>query len=89
MRDLTFSNAGLTKNDTIQLMTTIDRRFMAGLAYLVGAVELGAGIIRVGNGIPELQWDSIKRMNPTCCMAVPFFLNETNRLCRSTRHRLS
>lgn len=71
---LTFSNAGLTKDDTIQLMTTIDRRFMAGLAYFLGAVELGAGIVRVGNGIPELQWDTIKRMNPTCCMAVPSFL---------------
>ncbi|MCB9017416.1 MAG: AMP-binding protein [Paludibacteraceae bacterium] len=71
---LTFSNAGLTKDDTIQLMTTIDRRFMAGLAYFLGAVELGAGIIRVGNGIPELQWDTIQRMHPTCCMAVPSFL---------------
>ncbi len=71
---LTFTNAGLTKKDTIQLMTTIDRRFMAGLAYFLGAVELGAGIVRVGNGIPELQWDSINRMNPTACIAVPSFL---------------
>lgn len=71
---LTFTNAGLTKEDTIQLMTTIDRRFMAGLAYFLGAVELSAGIVRVGNGIPELQWDSILRMNPTACIAVPSFL---------------
>jgi phenylacetate-CoA ligase len=71
---LTFTNAGLTKKDTIQLMTTIDRRFMAGLAYFLGAVELGAGIVRVGNGIPELQWDSILRMNPTACIVVPSFL---------------
>lgn len=70
----TFINAGLTKDDTIQLMTTIDRRFMAGLAYFLGAVDLGAGIVRVGNGIPELQWDTIQRMKPTCCMAVPSFL---------------
>jgi phenylacetate-CoA ligase len=71
---LTFTNAGLTKNDTIQLMTTIDRRFMAGLAYFLGAVELGAGVIRVGNGIPELQWDTINRINPSACIAVPSFL---------------
>ena len=38
-------------------MTTIDRRFMAGLAYYMGARELGMGVARVGNGIPELQWD--------------------------------
>jgi phenylacetate-CoA ligase len=71
---LTFDNAGLTKNDIIQEMTTIDRRFMAGLAYFLGAVDLGAGIIRVGNGIPELQWDTINRMHPTVCMVVPSFL---------------
>jgi phenylacetate-CoA ligase len=71
---LTFTNAGLTKDDTIQLMTTIDRRFMAGLAYFLGAVQLESGIIRVGNGIPELQWDTINRIHPTACVAVPSFL---------------
>lgn len=71
---LTFSAAGLTKKDIIQEMTTIDRRFMAGLAYFLGAVELGAGVVRVGNGIPELQWDTINRIKPTVCMVVPSFL---------------
>ncbi len=71
---LTFSAAGLTKSDIIQEMTTIDRRFMAGLAYFLGAVELGAGVVRVGNGIPELQWDTINRIHPTVCMVVPSFL---------------
>ena len=55
-------------------MTTIDRRFMAGLAYYMGARELGMGVIRVGNGIPELQWDTIRRIHPTCGMVVPSFL---------------
>lgn len=71
---LSFKTAGCTGDDIIQLMTTIDRRFMAGLAYFLGARELGAGIIRVGNGIPELQWDTILRNNPTCCIVVPSFL---------------
>lgn len=70
---LTFTNAGLTKEDTIQLMLTLDKRFMAGMAYYLGAVELGAGVVRVGNGIPELQWDTIHRLQPTTCMAVPSF----------------
>ena len=30
---LSFSTAGCTPDDVLQLMTTIDRRFMAGLAY--------------------------------------------------------
>lgn len=69
-----FTMAGLKKGDIMQLMTTIDRRFMAGLAYFMGARELGCGIIRVGNGIPELQWDTINRVKPTVCMVVPSFL---------------
>lgn len=69
-----FTMAGWTKEDTMQLMTTIDRRFMAGLAYFMGARELGCGVIRVGNGIPELQWDTINRIKPTVCMVVPSFL---------------
>lgn len=71
---LSFSTAGCTADDVIQLMTTIDRRFMAGLAYFLGARSLGCGIARVGNGIPELQWDTIHRINPTVCMVVPSFL---------------
>ncbi len=71
---LSFTTAGCTRDDIMQLMTTLDRRFMAGFAYYMGARELGAGIVRVGNGIPELQWDTIRRINPTFCMVVPSFL---------------
>ncbi|MEM9142568.1 MAG: AMP-binding protein [Bacteroidota bacterium] len=66
--------AGVTKNDVIQLTTTIDRRFMAGLAYFLGARKLGAGIIRVGAGIPELQWDTIQKFKPSYLIVVPSFL---------------
>jgi phenylacetate-CoA ligase len=70
---LSYETVGLDKNDIMQLMTTIDRRFMAGLAYFLGARELGMGICRVGNGIPELQWDTINRIRPTVAMMVPSF----------------
>lgn len=71
---LSFRTAGCDRHDILQLMTTIDRRFMAGLAYYLGARELGMGVARVGNGIPELQWDTIHRIHPTCGMVVPSFL---------------
>jgi len=71
---ISFACSGITNDDTIQLMTTIDRRFLAGLAYFLGARKLGAGIIRVGAGIPELQWDSIRKFNPSYLIAVPSFL---------------
>ena len=69
-----FACAGLKPGNILQLMTTIDKRFMAGLAYFMGIRELGASIIRVGNGIPELQWDTIERLHPDAIMCVPSFI---------------
>lgn len=69
-----FTIAGVQKGDTVQLMTTIDRRFMAGLAYFLGLRKLGAGVIRVGAGIPQLQWDSILKYQPKYLIGVPSFL---------------
>ncbi len=71
---LGFKCAGCTDNDIFQLMTTIDKRFMAGLAYFLGTRMLRAAIVRVGNGIPELQWDSIHRFSPSVVVVVPSFL---------------
>ena len=69
-----FMCAGVGPGNIVQLMTTIDKRFMAGLAYFLGIRELGASIIRVGNGIPELQWDTINRLKPDTIMCVPSFI---------------
>ena len=69
-----FECAGLHPGNIVQLMTTIDKRFMAGLAYFLGIRELGASVIRVGNGIPELQWDTIRRIHPDTIMCVPSFI---------------
>lgn len=71
---ISFACAGGSPTDTYQLMTTMDRRFMAGLAYFLGIRKLGAGIVRVGNGIPELQWDTIQRVKPNAIIAVPSFI---------------
>ena len=69
-----FACAGLRPGNIVQLMTTLDKRFMAGLAYFLGIRELGASVIRVGNGIPELQWDTIRRLKPDTIMCVPSFI---------------
>ena len=71
---ISLSCAGISQGDVVQLMTTIDRRFMAGLAYFLGIRHLGASIVRIGAGIPELQWDSILSYDPTYLIAVPSFL---------------
>lgn len=69
-----FATAGVRPGNIVQLMCTIDKRFMAGLAYFLGIRKLGASVIRVGNGIPELQWDTIQRIKPDTIMCVPSFI---------------
>jgi phenylacetate-CoA ligase len=65
---------GLTRTDKVQLTVTLDKRFMAGLAYFSGLRKLGTGIVRVGPGNPELQWDTITRVGSTALVAVPSFV---------------
>jgi len=51
---ISFACAGVNENDVLQLMTTIDRRFMAGLAYFLGVRRLVDRIIRICVGIQDL-----------------------------------
>jgi len=69
-----FKIVGVKKDDIVQITTTLDRRFMAGMAYFLGLRKLGAGIVRTGSGLPQLQWDSIARFKPKYLVAVPSFL---------------
>ena len=76
---ISFTCADGSPSDIYQLMTTIDRRFMAGLAYFMGIRLMGAGVVRVGNGMPEFQWDTIHRINPSSIIAVPSFILKNDR----------
>lgn len=69
-----FTCARGTSNDIYQLMLTLDRQFMAGMAYYAGIRQMGAGIIRLGPGVPSLQWETIVRLKPTAVVAVPSFI---------------
>lgn len=64
----------VSKGDKILLTTTIDKCFMAGLAYYLGSQEFGVGIIRTGPGNIKYQWDMIERFKPEIIIAVPSFL---------------
>lgn len=61
-------------DDIYQLMLTLDRQFMAGIAYYTGIRKLGAGLIRLGPGVPAMQWETIQRLKPTAIVAVPSFI---------------
>jgi phenylacetate-CoA ligase len=70
---ISFQCADGTSEDLYQLMLTLDRQFMAGIAYYEGIRKMGAGLIRVGPGLPALQWETIERLKPTALVAVPSF----------------
>lgn len=71
---LSFLCADGSASDIYQLMLTLDRQFMAGIAYYSGIRKMGAGLIRVGPGVPSLQWETIQRLKPTAIVAVPSFI---------------
>jgi phenylacetate-CoA ligase len=71
---ISFACASGTSDDVYQLMLTLDRQFMAGIAYYQGIQKLGASVIRVGPGLPALQWETIERLKPTTLVAVPSFI---------------
>jgi phenylacetate-CoA ligase len=70
--------------DIYQLMLTLDRQFMAGIAYYSGIRKLGAGIIRLGPGVPSLQWETIQRLKPTAIVAVPSFILKLIQFAKET-----
>lgn len=71
---LSFCSMGLEPGQAIQLMLTLDRQFMAGMAYFSGLQKLGAAAIRTGPGLPQMQWETIQRLQPEGIVAVPGFL---------------
>lgn len=71
---LGFYGAGIRKKDRLLLCVTLDRCFIAGLAYYTGLVRLGAACIRSGSGQPARQWELISRLHPSGLVGVPSFL---------------
>jgi phenylacetate-CoA ligase len=69
-----FRQVGLTRGDVVMLAVTLDKCFMAGLAYFEGLRRLGATVIRVGAGSPAMLLGMAKRLGPTAIVSVPSFL---------------
>ncbi|MDR7129154.1 phenylacetate-CoA ligase [Algoriphagus sp. 4150] len=68
--------AGFTADDIVQITTTLDKCFMAGMAYYLGLTKIGAAVLRAGQGTPEFHWEMIRQVNPTSLIAVPSFLQK-------------
>lgn len=71
---LSFECAGLTRQDTVLIATTLDRAFIAGLAYWLGLRGIGCATARVGPSSPVLVLEMIRQLQPTAIVGVPSFL---------------
>lgn len=69
-----FEISGVTKEDTFAVCVALERGFMAGLAYFLGGVRLGAHMIRVGASGPQHIWNLLKVHHPTVLIGVPSVL---------------
>ena len=69
-----FICANGSNEDIYQLMLTLDRQFMAGMAYYSGIQRMGASLVRTGPGLPQMQWETIQRLQSNSLVAVPSFL---------------
>ena len=69
-----FRTCGMTCEDRVLLTCTMDRCFIAGLAYFLGARAVGAAVIRNGHGTLVSHYDIIQRVAPTVVVGVPSFL---------------
>lgn len=80
--------AGFSEKDTVQIATTLDRTFMAGMAYYMGLTEIGSAAVRAGIGSPEFHWETIAQMNPTGLIAVPSFLEKLGKYPNRKSHQI-
>jgi phenylacetate-CoA ligase len=74
--ELSFAGCGLSSRDVVLLTCTMDRCFVAGLAYFLGVTGLGAAAIRNGHGSLESHLAVIRQMRPTAIVGVPSFLRK-------------
>ncbi|CAG36585.1 phenylacetate--CoA ligase family protein [Desulfotalea psychrophila] len=73
---MAFYGAGVRPEDRVLLTVTLDRCFVAGLAYYSGITFLGASAIRSGPGQPARQWHTINTLKPKIIVGVPTFLRD-------------
>lgn len=71
---LSFYSAGVSARDKVQIMVSLDRLFIAGMAYYRGLTALGANTARLGVLSPEMQRHYIELMRPTVLVGVPSYL---------------
>jgi phenylacetate-CoA ligase len=73
---LSFHSAGVVPADRAQLLLSLDRLFIAGMAYYRGLTLLGANTCRIGVVPLEMQKHYLELLKPTVIVGVPSFLKK-------------
>jgi phenylacetate-CoA ligase len=74
--EISFASCSIDSSDIALLTCTMDRCFVAGLAYFLGLRARGAAVIRNGHGTLSSHFEMIKSIKPTVLVGVPSFLRK-------------
>lgn len=70
-----FRTVGVAATDRVVVAAALDRCFMAGAAYWLGLVRLGALVIRAGSSSIAVLSDLVVKRKPTVMVGVPTLFN--------------
>ncbi len=73
---LSFHGIGATAADRAQILVSLDRLFIAGMAYYRGLTLLGVNVARVGVLPMDMQRRYLELLRPTIVIGVPSFLRK-------------
>jgi phenylacetate-CoA ligase len=71
---LSFHSAGVSSSDRAFIMVSMDRLFIAGMAYYQGLTALGVNTSRIGVLAVEMQKHYMELLKPTVLVGVPSYL---------------
>ncbi|MBD3319830.1 MAG: AMP-binding protein [Chitinivibrionales bacterium] len=73
---LCFHGAGVSPADRAQIFVSLDRLFIAGIAYYRGLTLLGTNTARIGVLPPDMQLHYLETLKPSVIVGVPSFLRK-------------
>ncbi len=74
--EASFRMIGIGAADTLLICAALDRCFMAGLAYYLGGLKIGARLVRAGSGSAAQHWHMIKTTGATVIAGVPSLIRK-------------
>ena len=84
--EISFRLVGIDKSDLVLVAASLDRCFMAGLAYFLGLQRIGASVIRGGSSSIAALEELVMRHRPSVIVGVPTLVLELGRRLRARGH---